>query len=55
MKLTLKKGAYPLYVEEVSKHGIKQKKFFVRGSNSSESLDISQAGAYIQRRFKANE
>jgi hypothetical protein len=51
-EIDISKGEYPLYVEEVLKHGIKQKKFFVRGNNSSESLDISEAGSYIQRRFK---
>ncbi len=51
-EIDIKKGDDFLYVEEVLKHGIKQKRFFVRGNNSSESLDISEAGDYIQRRFK---
>jgi len=47
-------GNVPMYIDTVNKSGLKQKKFFVRSGNSSQDLDIDEAAAYIQNRFKMN-
>jgi len=51
-EIKVEAGSAPLYIDVISKSGLKQRKFFVRSGNSSQDLDIDEAASYIQSRFK---
>jgi len=50
-EVVVKRGIEALYVDEVDKHGKKEKKFYLRSGNSSKAQDIEQAAKYISQRF----
>lgn len=50
-EVLVKRGTEALYVEEVDKHGKKEKKFYLRSGNSSKAQDVEQAAKYISQRF----
>ena len=50
-EVVVKRGTEALYVDEVDKHGKKEKKFYLRSGNSSKAQDIEQAAKYISQRF----
>lgn len=50
-EVLVKRGIEALYVDEVDKHGKKEKKFYLRSGNSSKAQDIEQAAKYISQRF----
>jgi len=50
-EILIEKGRKPLYVEVTNPTGQKQKKLFVRSTNSSQDLDLEESTNYIQERF----
>lgn len=50
-KIDIKRGEKPLFIENIDKHGVKNKKFYVRSGNSSQELPIDEASEYIITRF----
>ncbi len=48
----VKRGDFPVYIEEVSKNGLKQQKFYVRAGNSSQDVPgLKEINDYIKNRF----
>lgn len=44
-------GNKPLYLEVIDDKDQKRKKFYVRSGNTSQELDISEAGEFVRDRF----
>ncbi len=50
-QIEIRKAKFPLYLDDMDKHGNKTKKFYVRSGNQSIELPLQEVTPYIQENF----